>query len=352
MSESNNPFSLFFGKQPLQYIDRMSQTEMVTDVFNADIPSTQVYMITGVRGSGKTVMMTAIANKLSENSKWIVVNLNPSRDMLHAMASKLYKEPVFKPLLAELKVDFSLLGIGVSISKSDKISDIESVIEILLKLAKKLKKRILVTIDEVTNEQYVKEFVSAFQIFIREDLPVFMLMTGLYENIQQLKNNKALTFLYRAPKIELQPLNINAIKNSYQNVLSCSEETAAWLAATTKGYSFAFQVLGYLCWEQKDKDYEKVIPKYMQYLEEYSYEKIWSELSSTEQSILKAMARIDSGKVKDIRDHIGFDSNTFTVYRTRLIKKGILEAVSYGHLEFCLPFFEEYVLSQSIELPV
>ncbi len=119
MSESNNPFSLYFGKQPLQYIDRMSQTEMVTDVFNADIPSTQVYMITGVRGSGKTVMMTAIANKLGENSKWIVVNLNPSRDMLHAMASKMYKEPVFKPLLAELKVDFSLLGIGVSISKSD-----------------------------------------------------------------------------------------------------------------------------------------------------------------------------------------------------------------------------------------
>ena len=140
MTASDNPFTLFFGKQPLQYIDRLSQTDSVINTFESDDPSTQVYLVTGVRGSGKNVMMTSIANDLDKRGKWIVVNLNPTRDMLHALAAKLYKEPLFKPLLAELKVDFSLLGIGVSIARSNKISNIESVIEILLGIAKRLDK--------------------------------------------------------------------------------------------------------------------------------------------------------------------------------------------------------------------
>ena len=272
MSKTGNPFSLLFGKTPSQYISRLAQSEMIINSFEEELPSMQVYMITGIRGAGKTVMMTTVAKQLKNKGNWIVVNLNPSRDMLLSMAAKLYQEPLFKPLLAELKVDFSLLGIGISIAKAEKISDVESAIEILLKIAGKLKKKILVTIDEVTNDQYIKEFVSAFQIFIREELPVFMLMTGLYENIRQLQNNKSLTFLYRAPKMELLPLNLSAIKSAYQTSLGCSEETARWLAVQTKGYSYAFQVLGYLCWEKDENDYQEVIPEYQQYLEEYAYE--------------------------------------------------------------------------------
>ena len=345
MAFSDNPFSLLFGKEPAQYIARMNQTDTVVNTFMSDTPSTQVFLITGVRGSGKTVMMTTISNQLKSIGNWIVINLNPTRDMLHAMAAKLYKEPLFKPLLAELKVDFSLLGIGVSVSKAEKISDIESVIEILLNIAKKLKKRMHITIDEVTNDNYVKEFVSAFQIFIREDYPIFMLMTGLYENIQQLKNNKSLTFLYRSPKLELSPLNINAIKASYRQVFECSDDEAGWLAAQTKGYSFAFQVLGYLCWE--NRNFKEVIPAYIQYLEEYSYEKIWSELSATEKDILAAMTVTDSSNVKDIRETVGHNSDKFTVYRTRLTKKGVIFSPSYGHLELSLPYFKEFVSSHN-----
>ena len=57
----NNPFTLSFGKKPLQYISRISQTNQILETFRSDVPSTQIFMITGVRGSGKTVMMTSIA---------------------------------------------------------------------------------------------------------------------------------------------------------------------------------------------------------------------------------------------------------------------------------------------------
>lgn len=62
----NNPFTLSFGKKPLQYISRIMQTNQIIESFNAEIPSNQIFMITGVRGSGKTVMMTNIADEIRQ----------------------------------------------------------------------------------------------------------------------------------------------------------------------------------------------------------------------------------------------------------------------------------------------
>ena len=55
----------------------------------------------------------------------------------------------------------------------------ELALEKLLEYAKKINKRVLFTIDEVTNTTYVKQFTSSFQTLMRENYPVFLLMTGL-----------------------------------------------------------------------------------------------------------------------------------------------------------------------------
>ncbi len=73
-------------------------------------------------------------------------------------------------------------------------------------------------------------------------------MTGLYENIHNLQNEKTLTFLYRAPKIILEPLNYTAMIAKYKQIFSCDKEKAQEMAVLTKGYSYAFQLLGYLVW--------------------------------------------------------------------------------------------------------
>ena len=50
--------------------------------------------------------------------------------------------------------------------------------------------------------------------------------------------------------------------------------------------------------------------------------------------------------IKDIRETLKLESNAFSVYRNRLIQKGFLIGVSYGKLEFVLPCFKEFVMSQ------
>ena len=76
-------------------------------------------------------------------------------------------------------------------------------------------KRQLFIIDEIINNQYVKLFVSNFQIYITKNYPVYLVMAGLYDNISNLQNEKSLTFLYRAPKIFLEPLSIPAVSYTH-----------------------------------------------------------------------------------------------------------------------------------------
>lgn len=68
--------------------------------------------------------------------------------MLHSAVEKLNAQKAIAPFKLKASVDFSLLGIGVSVEGAEKISDEELALEKLLEYAKKINKRVLFTIDE------------------------------------------------------------------------------------------------------------------------------------------------------------------------------------------------------------
>jgi hypothetical protein len=339
----NNPYTLVFGKEPKELINRVIPEDEVIQEFLAEEPSQQIYMVTGVRGVGKTVFMTNIANRIRKEPDWIVVELNPELDMLTGLASKLSSNNVLARLFRDASINLSFFGFGLEVKNTAPISDIETALSRMLESIKKSGKRVLITIDEASNTRGMRAFASAFQIFLRQDLPVYLLMTGLYENIYELQNEKNLTFLYRAPKIELRALNLGAIAHNYKTNFNLSDDAAAEMARITKGYSFAFQLLGYLTWKQGG-DYSSVIPAYRQYLEEYVYEKLWSSLSNNDRKIAYGIAASKDGKIAEVREILGIDTNSFNPYRKRLIKKGIISGDIHGYVEFVLPFFKEFVL--------
>lgn len=61
-----NPFSTTFGLVPENYIQRLEENERILNDFTSETPSNYVFLITGVRGSGKTVMLTNISNELAK----------------------------------------------------------------------------------------------------------------------------------------------------------------------------------------------------------------------------------------------------------------------------------------------
>lgn len=340
----NNPFTLSFGKKPLQYISRLSQTQQILEPFQAPVPSNQIFMITGVRGSGKTVMITNIAHELKADDSWIVIELNPTRDLLQSLAAKIYSLPEMHARFLNARLDFSAFGLGLSVENSAPATDIENVLELMLDQIKESGKRLLITIDEVTCSEYIRIFVSSFQIFLRQEQPIFLLMTGLYENLYDLQNDKSLTFLYRAPKLLLEPLNYTAVRNHYMKIFNIDTESASKMTSLTKGYPFAFQVLGYLYWENRStKNIDEILPEYDQYLEEYVYSKIWSELSEQDQRILLSISPDDGLKVKELRTRLQMSSELFSVYRDRLRRKGVIDTHEYGKVSFSLPRFSNFV---------
>ena len=213
----------------------------------------------------------------------------------------------------------------------------------MLTVLEKNNKKVLVLVDEVTPSDEMKVFAGAFQIFVRQNLPISLIMTGLHKSIDLLQNTKNLTFLYRAPKIVLSPLNLGRIAENYRSIIGVSHDDSLQMAALTKGYSFAFQVLGYYTWEAEGKDFRKAIPNVRAYLEECVYEKIWSELSAGDKKFIEGIVMSSEGKASEIIRFLKTDNSSYSVYRSRLIKSGIITASDYGKVKITLPFFEDFV---------
>ena len=116
------------------------------------------------------------------------------------------------------------------------------------------------------------------------------------------------------------------------------------LAKLTKGYSFAFQVLGYFTWEHPD-DSQESRRLARQYLDDYAYEKIWSELSRKDRKVLYGIAKVKSGNIGEVREPLGMSTNEFNPYRERLIRKGIISGEERGYVQLLLPFFDQYTLA-------
>ena len=339
--KEGNPFTLTFGKQPKEHIIRYEAVEAIRSTFDAEHAVHQTYLIEGLRGTGKTVLMTTVAAEFKERKDWIVVNLNSTRNLLEDLSQRLSEECEAGRRIKPSGINIAGVGVGINSSASS-YDSISKTREILASLKKK-KQKLLITIDEVVHNQSIREFASEFQLFVRDDFPVFLLMTGLYENIYAVQNDPELTFLLRSPKIRLEPLSPFRVAKQYRSIFNIDDEKACELAHITKGYAFAFQALGMLYYESENKDsLEDILVELDSMLDEFVYRKIWEPLTTQEKAVLKAFSE-PRMKVKDIREAAGMDSSGFSRYRERLVNKGILLGAEYGYLELTLPRIEKII---------
>ena len=339
--KKENPFSLTFGKSPNELVSRYEYAEEIINTFKSHVPSSQAYLIQGIRGSGKTVLMTLVEKELQKDKDWIIVDLNSTQDLLSDFAMRLVDS--FKEFTDVLKKGFnvSIAGFGVGINGETQNRNSVSIINEILEKSQKKNKRVLITIDEVMNGNSMRNFASEFQILLRKDFPVFLLMTGLYENIYTIQNDPALTFLLRTPKINLEPLSLLQISKQYQKVFECDIELANKLAKTTKGYAFAFQALGFLYFDYNDTlSFSDIIFKFDDLLDDFVYRKIWQGLSDQDRNVVLAITDSKT-KVADICSKLNMTNATFSKYKERLTNRGLIHSPQHGYVELILPRFAE-----------
>ena len=364
-----NPFTHAFGAKPLKYISPVL-TEEILENFRYPQPSERAYILTGVRGSGKTVMMSTIAHSLKADADWEVYNLNSTIDMVNQLAAKLSENPLCaKQLVIPKGVNLSIATISLGFEyNKEKVFDIYTMISKMVATLANNGKKILITIDDVIANKEMKVFAHTFQQLLTdyENLPVYLIMTGLYANYKDIQNNpdfKGSTFLTRLLEKEVAPLDESQMAVSYVNTFDIDEKEGIRLAKKTKGYAFAYQLLGYWYFEKyvNGKDEIKDIDmEYRSELVKYCYAKLWDELSENDAMIVRIMAILDADKKKIKREDIikyiasiGKDmkSTTFNTYKERLVGKGIIATSSNrdGLYWLTLPEFGDYVRLYHIE---
>ena len=340
-----NPFNITYGMIPSSLIGRSEAYEKIKNAFLSEDAIASTYIITGIRGSGKTVLLRSVAKEIKTRSGWIVINLNPQGDLISSFAESLYEEVKKNKLEFAWSIDLSFPYIIFKLAKKNEPMSAEKAIPHLLEALRKKGKRILLLIDEVNQTKSFKIFANLYQSLIGEDYPLFLLMTGLYENVDALISDKASSFLSRSPKIVLNPLDLISISRMYQKELKASIEEANELAKLTKGYAFAYQVIGNLCFErQKAIIDEELLNQIDDYLFENGYNVIWKGMTGGEKKISLALAKSTSEKTAEISKKVGMKESNFNNFRSRMIYKGYLVSDGYGKLSFALPRFKEFVL--------
>lgn len=337
-----NPYSLVFGKMPRNYIDRELELSEIIETFSEEDPSIRAYALTGLRGCGKTVALSFVEKYFRKQDDFIVIALNSDLDMFEQTLEHLSQ----KKLLDELKISVSMMG--VTLEKAQSMESTNYKIEQYLEQISRKKKRILFTIDEISNTQNIKAFFQSFNIWLRKDYDIVILMAGLKKNILALQKDDRISFLKRAEKKDLKQLSLHSIMMDYKKNLQLTDQEAGEMALFTKGYSYAFQVLGYLCFRMK-QNYRDVMEQFDEKMTNNVYDIIWEDLSGKEKEILQAIFQAKELTTQEILRSSRINKNTYNEYRRILISKDILVDKGYGKIDFSLPRFQE-IACRNLEL--
>jgi len=342
-----NPYAISFGRIPKQYISRTMVVDSILEALESDTYTEQAFKLTGIRGTGKTVTLTDIQKRIKENSDWIVVDIRSNGNILEDIIASLYSSVPFITSFVDAELNLSKFGIGMTVSKKSPVASLDYAVKTILNEVRKKNKRVLITIDEARKTPAMVDFIQEFQILIREELPIFLIAAGLYEDVESIENAEGLTFFLRATKYEMTPLNYTFIRNDYAKTLKVSSEVAEQMAILTKGYAFAYQALGKYMWDLGVKEItDEVLAYFDEALSEKVYRKVWSELAERDKWFLRFIVQKETMSATELLEMAKKKHNEWSEPRKRLSEKGIIDTRVRGKITVCLPRMKEFVEMQ------
>lgn len=358
MKIMSNPFNPSFGKLPPIYIDRTAQTEeLAAELKNPDSPY-QTTLIYGQRGSGKTSFVSALCQELEKQKDFIILNIPSSGNILLSYVQGIYNKTskaIQKTLDSLDGISVSLFGVQFEYNKKDEGQvNYQLLLEKILKKLSEKKITVLAVIDEVKASSELKKFISVYQILLQQNLPVRLLLAGLPQNVSELQNDNQLTFLLRAPRVTLEPLDSSNVRFSYKKAFEnggkmLDEKALDKMTRACGGYAYAFQLMGWLVWKNTadkitEKEVNSVLDEYKMLLFRNAYIKISEGFSQMDKLFVLTMAKnAGATSMKKLVEETGKSNAYLSNYRARLLDSQVIQQTSYGYVGFVLPYFRDFV---------
>ena len=334
-------------------------------------------LITGSRGSGKTVMLNE-AEDIALSLGWRIISVSASvTDLPGRIAGAALEH------LREMRDGkparriSSVQALGVEVSWEDRPDQdhgqqrdgLRGALTSLSEKQAANRAGLLLTVDELHGVHLTeaRELAVAVQhITRRELLPMAFVGAALPEIEETLLNDRGITFFQRCARAPLLPLAPTDTELALSRPISdagmtITEEALALMVPRTRGHPYTIQLLGYHSWETAFEsqgaarigiEHARTAISEAEWAElEQVVKPIWTGLSDTDRSFVLAMA-LDTGDsaIVDIADRLGRSANYAQHYRRRLIDAGMIVPSGRGRVRFTYPITLGWLSSLGFEV--
>ena len=367
---ADNPFLPTFGTSPPMLAGRDDVVARFNRAFeHGPAHPDSTMLISGVRGSGKTVLLNE-AEDAALRLGWRVVSVSASarglcQQITNAALEHLQEAEDGKPSRRISSV--SVLGLGLAWTGQPATGvqiavDLRSALTSLTEWLAANSTGLLLTVDElqaVDREEATELAVAVQHIARREMLPLAFVGAALPDIDETLLADRGMTFFQRCARARLHPLGRDDTRDALRVPIArqggrIDDDALEFAADASGGHPFTIQLLGYHSWETAASD-RHIMSKHAQAgaLEaeqavlDQIVKPIWSSLSEMDRSFLQAMSvDDDDSEINQIAERIGRSPNFAQTYRRRLIDAGAIEPASRGKVRFAHQSLRPWLRSQ------
>jgi len=340
-------------------------------------------VLVGLRGVGKTVLLTKITQE-AESKDFTVVSLETPEGrslpalLIPALRSALLRLDRMKAsgdlakkalrtlggFLGAMKVKYEdvefSLDLGEETGTADSGDLEQDLTDLLLAVgaaAKEKKTALVLAIDEI---QYLPEeqfaaLIMALHKCTQRQMPVILLAAGLPQLVAQAGEAKSYAErLFEYP--EIGPLDSQASRKAIVNPAKAlkveyEEKAILHVLEKTKGYPYFLQEWGKHCWQAADSspiklsDAKFATQTAVTELDSSFFRVRFDRLTPSEKKYLRAMAELGPGTHRsgDISNLLKKEVQAVAPVRASLIKKGMIYSPSHGDNAFTVPLFDEFM---------
>lgn len=359
-----NPFTPTFGATPPLLVGRSGLAEDFREGLQEGVGAAErSTIVTGLRGSGKTVMLNAYED-VAKREGWLVISETTSPGLVQRLAE--YHLPALlhehDPVQTESRIT-GLTGPGgwggqrqvtdLHLAQPTFRSRLERLADVL-----PADSGVLLSIDEVHREavEDLRALGATVQHAIREGRNVAFVGAGLPSSISNLLTDKVSTFLRRSDRRHLGKVSSNEVRQA----LEVPIRDAGWDVSAsaldeavegTRGYPFLIQLVGRQMWRAarntpriESKHARQGVEAATRKIGELVHAPALADLSSRDRSFLAAMSQDDdASRMGDIARRLGVNPAYAGQYRLRLIAAEMIEPVGHGLVDYTLPYLRPYL---------
>lgn len=339
--------------------------------------------LVGLRGVGKTVLLTRISQEAEAKGFAVVFVETPEKRSLPALLIPALRTALIKldvmvatkelgkrtmrvlgGFVGAMKVKYSDIEFGLDLGREDGVADSGDLEHDLIalfteigKVAKAKNTALVLCIDEI---QYIEEeqfaaLIMALHKCAQNQLPVILVGAGLPQLVGQAGRAKSYAErLFEYPNVgplkdtaAMAALEVPAAKHNVRFERNALDE----IISQTKGYPYFLQEWGKHSWQCAKQspitleDVDRATILAISELDASFFRVRFDRLTPTEKKYLRAMAELkdSSRRSGDIATILKKDVHTVAPIRAQLINKGMIYSPAHGDNSFTVPLFDGYM---------